>query len=197
MPTTQASRRRRARRRAKAPRPPGQVYLSQVMPAASARRPGRARRRRNRRQTNTSGQNTTVRLSFVTDTLQGNSYGTIKLGPNCAQSEALKGLLKAFQKYRVTSLTARWNTEASSTDRGSMAYHIDTSVSASPTTMKSLTKWPLKSSGSATFGASVLGDASWVESTSDQVWFLYKGSGESQTAGTIVFGITVVFSNPK
>nr|QMD64691.1 coat protein [Alfalfa enamovirus 1]QMD64693.1 coat protein [Alfalfa enamovirus 1] len=149
-----------------------------VQPRARPRRP---RRRRNRRGSGQNGSHT-VDFSMVHGPFNGNSTGTIKFGPS-SDCQCVKGNLNAYQKYRITWLKVVYQSEAASTDRGCIAYHVDTSTTKRATDVVLLDTWNIRSNGSATFGREILGDQPWYESNKDQFNFLYRGTGGSDVAG--------------
>ncbi|AXN55919.1 putative coat protein [Red clover enamovirus 1] len=175
MPTKSKTRTQRRRR---IPRRTVVVAAPVVQPRARPRRP---RRRRNRRGSGQNGSHT-VDFSMVHGPFNGNSTGTVKFGPS-SDCQCLKGNLAAYQKYRITWLQIVYQSEAASTDRGCLAYHIDTSNAKKASDVVLLDTWNIRSNGRATFGQEILGDQPWYESTKDQFQFLYKGTGGTDVAG--------------
>ncbi|QJQ82540.1 putative coat protein [Red clover enamovirus 1] len=175
MPTKSKTRTQRRRR---IPRRTVVVAAPVVQPRARPRRP---RRRRNRRGSGQNGSHT-VDFSMVHGPFNGNSTGAIKFGPS-SDCQCLKGNLAAYQKYRITWLQIVYQSEAASTDRGCLAYHIDTSNAKKASDVVLLDTWNIRSNGRATFGQEILGDQPWYESTKDQFQFLYKGTGGTDVAG--------------
>ncbi|AUD57823.1 coat protein [Arracacha latent virus E] len=175
------------------------MQLVAAVPVNPKPNPQPARRRRNRSKAGgpLGGSSAAINLKFLVDSFYGNSSGTIKFGPTLSLSEAFKGILKAFSKYRIVNLNLRYKSEASSTDRGIVMYHLDSGCKMPTSELKALTSWSLRNSGTANFGRSILGDKDWYESTEDQFWFVYKGNGEQTIAGHIEVNMRVLLTNPK
>nr|UYL94433.1 MAG: coat protein [Aeschynomene indica solemo-like virus 1] len=175
MPTNNSRAQRRNRRR---PKRVVVVTPQQAVPRAKPRRP---RRRRPSRGRGVNGSHS-VDFSMVHGPFNGNSTGTIKFGPS-SDCQCIKGNLAAYQKYRITWLRVVFQSEAAATDRGCIAYHVDTSTTKRPSDVVLLDTWNIRGNGSATFGREILGDQPWYESNKDQFCFLYRGTGGSDVAG--------------
>nr|DBA08158.1 TPA_asm: coat protein [Bird's-foot trefoil enamovirus 1] len=175
MPTKSRSKAARPRRR------PRRVVVVAPSTAQPRAQPRRSRRRPNRRGRGLNGSHT-VDFSMVHGPFNGNSTGTIKFGPS-SDCQCIKGNLAAYQKYRITWLRVVYQSEASATDRGCIAYHVDTSTTKRAADIVLLDTWNIRANGTATYGREILGDQPWYESNKDQFCFLYKGTGSSDVAG--------------
>nr|QHG11372.1 coat protein [Rabbit luteovirus] len=175
--------RKNAKKKGKKPR---RVVVVQPAKVVSAR-PRRARRRRNGRGRG-QGQNQSHEVDFkmTVDSIKGNDSGTIKFGPSTA-CQQLRGNIAAYSKYRITWLKVWYITEASSTDRGAISYHIDTSTKGKPADLHNVTTWTIRLNGQAEYTAPMLQNTDWYEQDKDQFYFLYKGSGEGTVAGHFLF----------
>lgn len=130
-----------------------------------------------------------TQFEFVTASLVGSASGTIKFGPNNTESKCMKGNLQAYQKYRIVSVRVSWMTEASSTDRGVMTWHADTGCSMQPSSVGTSNSLLIRAAKDFTLGRSLISDQPWYENNKDQFWFVYKGTGSSETAGHFKFHV--------
>lgn len=160
--------------------------------------PALVRRRKQRRRTTGQGVNNEAvssKYDLITASINGNASGTVKIGPDNAESKGFVGLINSHQKYRVKRIRVMYVTEASSTDRGCMSYHLDTSLKMKVADLKAITSWPLSRSGVASYGANVSGDRQWYENNENQCYFLYKGNGEAYVAGHFKITVWVTVMN--
>jgi len=165
-------------------------------PVVVVARPRAPRRRRRRGGSTGGGDSVTTNFTHITDTLKGDAVGAVKFGPS-SPVESFTGFLKIYQRYRVLALTVQWVSAASSTDRGVLAYHIDTSCKGTGQGVKPLTCWPLRSGGTRAYGEIHLGSQVLLETSVDQFYFLYKGSGAAETAGFLKLTFRCQFVDRK
>nr|WIL96154.1 coat protein [Carrot enamovirus 1] len=167
--------------------------------AGTARNPRRRRNRRRNRGTLGLGGSKQIRntFDFTVKSFNGNAGGTMKFGPNLAESKLFKTMVDCYQKYRVTAMRVIYTSEASSTDRGCISYHVDTGCSMTTADLTATNSWPLRESGSANFGGNLLGDVPWYESGKEQFWLVYKGSGDANVAGHMRVIFSAIFMNPQ
>lgn len=134
---------------------------------------------------------------FSKDSLKGDSAGVLKFGPNLSESAAFSGgILKAFHEYKITMVKLQFQSEASSTDRGSIAYEVDPSCDLAAVG-SFIRKFGITKNGSATFRAGQINGLDWHPATKDQFYIAYKGNGSAVTAGSFLITIQVMFQNPK
>nr|WNK15292.1 MAG: capsid protein [Polerovirus monocotyledonae 2] len=190
----------RRRRRARGNRPI--VRTQPVVVVANNRNPrGRRRRRRNRGGTGVipgSGRRgSSESFVFSKDSIKGSSSGYFTFGPSLSDCPAFKdGILKAYHEYKITMVVLQFVTEASSTAAGSIAYELDPHCKLSALA-STINKFPITKGGSKTYQARMINGDEWHDSTEDQFRILYKGNGDSSTAGSFRITIRVALQNPK
>nr|QMT58423.1 coat protein [Peach associated luteovirus] len=137
------------------------------------------------------------RFSFTVDDLHSASSGILKFGPNLSQyTNFSNGILKSFHEYKITNLTVKYVSYASSTTSGAFAIEIDTS--RKQTDLKSrIISFPVSKGFSRGFQARVLRGLLWHPTSEDQFWLVYKGNGKStDIAGQFVISFNVNFQGP-
>ncbi|WBK56460.1 P3 protein [Triticum yellow stripe virus] len=158
------------------------------------RRPVRSRRGRATGLGRGSGGETLV---FAKDSIKGNSSGSITFGPSLSEYPAFKdGVLKAYHEYKITNCVLQFVSEASSTAAGAIAFELDPHCKSSTLT-STINKFSITKTGARSFSAKMINGLSWVPSDTDQFRILYKGSGDSSTAGSFRITMVVHTQNPK
>lgn len=157
----------------------------------------RAPRRRRRTRARLGNKQVSVTLECVSASIQGNGSDVFKFGPSLSISPTLTAWLKSVEHYRINSLTVKWVSEASSTDRGCMAIHVDPGLTCTGADVSLKDSWSLTKGFTRTFPGHVLKNTEWINDSSDQFWLAYHGTGSAVSAGHFKFIFNVTFDNPK
>ena len=168
-------------------------------PRPARGRGGRRRRNRNARRGSMGRRSGGAMQAFVfsKDSILGNGSGVIKFGPNLSESPAFStGLLAAFHQYKIVMVKIEFISEASSTDRGSIAYEIDPTCKLA-SVESTLRKFGVTSSGVAVLRAGQINGQEWKSSKEEQFYIAYKGNGSAVTAGSFRITMNAMFQNPK
>nr|UWK36189.1 coat protein [cacao leafroll virus] len=165
----------------------------------------RSRRRRGRRRTagrtrilgGPGGGSNSFTFEFSKTNLKGNSKGTIKFGPSLAECPSFaNGILAAFHEYKITSARVQFKSEASSTTSGSISYELDPHCKLNE--LKSDIKcFGITQTGAVSWGARQINGLEWLDATTEQFYYHYKGSGDGSAAGRFIITMNVVAQNPK
>nr|WNK15286.1 MAG: capsid protein [Polerovirus monocotyledonae 1] len=187
--------RRRRSRRVRLARRAQQVVV--VTPRRGAQRRQRRRRARGRAGTVPRGRGSSETFVFAKDSLKGSSAGYFTFGPSLSDCPAFKdGILKAYHEYKITMVTLQFVSEASSTAAGSISYELDPHCKLSALA-STINKFTITKGGTKTYQAKLINGIEWHDSSEDQFRILYKGNGDSSTAGSFRITIQVALQNPK
>ncbi|UVH27308.1 coat protein [Prunus mahaleb associated luteovirus] len=137
------------------------------------------------------------RFTFTVDDLKANDSGTIKFGPSLSQYPNFSnGILKSFHEYKITNLTVKFISYASSTTSGAFAIEVDTSRKQSDIESR-IISFPVAKGFTRSFQSKVLRGLIWHPTKEDQFFLIYKGNGKAEIAGQFCISFSVNFQGPK
>ncbi|APA23018.1 capsid protein [Cherry-associated luteovirus] len=137
------------------------------------------------------------RFTFTVDDLKANDSGTIKFGPSLSQyANFSNGILRSFHEYKITNLTVKFVSYASSTTSGAFAIEIDTSRKQSDIRSR-IISFPVAKGFTRSFQSKVIRGLIWHPTTEDQFFLIYKGNGKAEIAGQFNISFTVNFQGPQ
>ncbi|ULN99196.1 major capsid protein P3 [Pterostylis polerovirus] len=196
-------RRNRNGRRRRRPRGYGPVVRTQPVVVVAGNRVTRGRRRRRRvrggpgRIPGPGLRGSSETFVFSKDSLKGSSAGSFTFGPSLSDCPAFKdGILRAYHEYKITMVTLQFVSEASSTAAGSFSYELDPHCKIT-SLASTINKFTITKGGVKTYQARLINGEEWHDSSEDQFRILYKGNGDSTTAGSFKITIRVALQNPK